>query len=63
MIVTLKTQRPGTVEQVRRFPDGAGGPDVQVVERAAACDFIAGPLSRLGHARWSRADEATFAKS
>ena len=61
--MTLKTRRSGTVEQVRRFPDGAGGPDVQVVERAAACEFIAGPLSRLGYARWSRADEASFANS
>ena len=55
--MTLRTHRPRTVEKVRGFLDGAGELDVQVVERASACDFIAGTLSRLGYARRSSADK------
>ena len=57
MIVTLKTHRLRTVAQVRAFLDGACELDVQVVERAAAYDFITATLSRLGYARLSRADK------
>ena len=45
--MTLKTHRLRTIEQIRAFLKGAGELDVQVVERAAAYDFITGTLSRL----------------
>ena len=55
--MTLKTHRLRTVPQVRAFLDGTAELDVQVVERAAAYDFLTSTLSRLGYARLSRADK------
>ena len=60
MIVTLKTHRLRTVEQVRAFLDGTGELDVKSVERAAAYDFITETLNRLGYARLSRADKGVM---
>ena len=58
--MTLKTHRLRTIEQIRAFLDGAGELDVQVVERAAAYDFITGTLSRLGYVRRRRADKGVI---
>ena len=55
--MTLKTHRLRTVAQVRAFLDGTAELDVQVVERAAAYDFLTSTLSRLGYSRLSRADK------
>ena len=49
----LKTHRQRTVEQVRLL-DGTAELDVESVERY---DFVARTLTRLGYARFCRADE------
>ena len=49
MIVTLQTERIGTLEEVRAFVEGSGPVDIKLADRASAYDFIRRTLVRFGY--------------
>ena len=49
MIVTLQTERIGTLEEVRAFVEGSERVDIKLADRASAYDFIRRTLVRFGY--------------
>ena len=49
MIVTLQTERIGTLKEVRAFVEGSGPVDIKLADRASAYDFIRRTLVRFGY--------------
>ncbi len=49
MIVTLQTERIGTLEEVRAFMEGNEPVDIKLADRASAYDFIRRTLVRFGY--------------
>ncbi len=55
MIVTLQTERIGTLEEVRAFMEGNEPVDIKLADRASAYDFIRRTLVRFGYHAEGRA--------
>ena len=55
MIVTLQTERIGTLEQVRAFVEGSEPLDIKLADRESAYAFIRRTLVRFGYHREGRA--------
>ena len=49
MIVTLQTERIGTLDGVRAFVEGSGPVDFKLADRASAHDFVRRTLVRFGY--------------
>ena len=54
MIVTLQTERIGTIEQVAAFVEANEPVDFQPLDREGAYACVARTLTRLGYAPWTR---------
>jgi len=60
MIVTLKTQRLQTLEQIEAFLEGSQPLGFEPPQRSAAYEFIAQNLRRFGYARLGRAQKGVL---
>ncbi len=58
MIVTLRTERLGPIEQVAAFVEASEPVDFYPTERVDTCEFVKRTLVRLGYSGWDKPSKA-----